>query len=194
MLAPPPGRGTARSNTMRIAGLLLCCNAALLAAGCSGQDAPAHNLAFQRRECAFNRLRGPAFRFLGGHFPHASGKKVHVHQHLSHEKRYGRHEQHFHVKDGVEHDGMRHAAGQKEKGNDEKQEAAFRRAAGKHEGGCPEARQALLAAQLRCERHPALGMFLPDHGVRKNLLGDKQGVEVCQADRAHNLVFDAVVI
>lgn len=41
MLAPPPGLGTARSNTMRIAGLLLCCCAALLAAGCSGQDAPA---------------------------------------------------------------------------------------------------------------------------------------------------------
>ncbi len=31
----------------------------------TGQDAPAHDLAFQRRECAFNRLRGPALRFLG---------------------------------------------------------------------------------------------------------------------------------
>ena len=31
----------------------------------AGQDAPAHDLALQRRERALDRLRGPAFRFLG---------------------------------------------------------------------------------------------------------------------------------
>jgi hypothetical protein len=95
----------------------------------------------------------PAALLLRGHFPHAAGGKMHEHQHRSHEKSDGGHEQRFPYKEKCGHDGMRRSSGQKNQGNEVKQEAAFRRPAGEHESRGSEPRQAFLAAQP-----PASGM------------------------------------